>query len=50
MYSDAYVNVNSLLYIAIDEGCEIELGAFTDDHNLRKTFTLALPDNEREAL
>ena len=35
---------------AIDEGCEIELGAFVDDHNLRKMFIPTLPDNEREAL
>ena len=35
---------------AIHEGCEIELGAFADDHYLRKTFIPALPDNEKEAL
>ena len=40
----------SMITSAIDEGCEIELGAFADDHNLRKTFTPALLDNEREAL
>ena len=33
-----------------DEGSEIELGAFADDHNFRKTFIPALPDNEKEAL
>ena len=40
----------STITSAIDEGCEIELGAFADDHNLRKTFIPALLDNEREAL
>ena len=35
---------------AMDEGCEIELEDFADDHNLRKMFILALLDNEREAL
>ena len=40
----------STITLVIDEGCEIELGAFADDHNLRKTFIPALPDNEKEAL
>ena len=40
----------STITSAIDEGCGIELGAFADDHNLRKKFTPALPDNEKEAL
>ena len=35
---------------AIDEGCRIELGAFADDHNFRKMFIPAIPDNEKEAL
>ena len=40
----------SMIISVIDEGCEIELGAFADDHNLRKTFIPALLDNEKEAL
>ena len=40
----------STITSVIDEGSEIELGAFADDHNLRKTFIPALPDNEKEAL
>ena len=40
----------STITSAIDEGRGIELGAFADDHNLRKKFTPALPDNEKEAL
>ena len=40
----------SMITSAIDKGCEIELRAFADDHNLRKTFTPALLDNEREDL
>ena len=40
----------STITSVIDEGSEIELGAFADDHNLRKMFILALPDNEKEAL
>ena len=40
----------STITLAIDEGCGIELGAFADAHNLRKKFTPALPDNEKEAL
>ena len=40
----------STITSAIDEECGIELGTFVDDHNLRKKFTPALPDNEKEAL
>ena len=40
----------STLTSVIDEGSEIELGAFTNDHNLRKTTKPALPDKEKEAL
>ena len=40
----------STITSAIDEGCGIELGAFVDDHNLRKMFIPTLTDNEKEAL
>ena len=40
----------STITLVIDEGSEIELGAFADDPNLRKMFVPALPDNEKEAL
>ena len=40
----------STITSVIDESCEIELGAFADDNNLRKMFIPALPDNEKEAL
>ena len=40
----------STITSVIDEGCEIELGAFADDYNLRKMFIPALPDNEKEAV
>ena len=41
---------HSTITLVIDKGCEIELGTFADDHNLRKMFIQALPDNEKEAL
>ena len=34
----------------IEEESEIELGAFADDHNIRKTFKLSLLDKEKKAL
>ena len=37
----------STITSAIDEGCGIELGAFVDDHNLRKMFVPALPNSEK---
>ena len=40
----------STITSVIDEGSEIELDAFADEHNLRKTFIPALPDNEKEVL
>ena len=40
----------STITSVIEEKSETYLGAFTDDHNLRKTFKPALPDKEKEAL
>ena len=40
----------STITSVIDEGGEVKLCAFADDHNLRKTFIPALLDNEKEAL
>ena len=40
----------STITSVIDEGSATELGAFADDHNLRKTFIPAILDNEKEAL
>ena len=40
----------STIESVIDEGSGIEIGAFADDHNVRKKFIPALPDNEKEAL
>ena len=39
----------STITSVIDEGGEIKLGAFADDHNLRKTIIPALLDNEKES-
>ena len=40
----------STITSTIDEESGIELGAFADDHNIRKKFTPTIPGKEKEAL
>ena len=40
----------STITSVIPEDLDIDLGAFADDHNLRKTFQPSVPDMEKESL
>ena len=40
----------STITSVIEEESEIELGAFANHHNIRKTFKPSVPDKEKEAL
>ena len=40
----------STITSAIEKESEIEMGALANDHNIRKTFKLSLPEKEKEAL